>query len=171
MRRSILTEKISRRGLHLSREYAIDPLETHFVASVMEERFVGLPDGFGPAEAAAALQSSAQGIYPVLGEEGRLVGVVNGADLETSVRDESGWTMPPILPAVVAHAHEPLRAIAHRMAETGNVRLVVLAPADAKIVGIISLEHLLQARAANVQAEHLRERHPVTSLISSRSRS
>ena len=27
LRRSILTEKISRRGFHLSREYAIDPLE------------------------------------------------------------------------------------------------------------------------------------------------
>src|SRR5207237_9792890 len=31
LRRSILTEKISRRGLHLSREYAVDPLEIMFV--------------------------------------------------------------------------------------------------------------------------------------------
>src|SRR5439155_1201204 len=30
MKRSILTEKISRRGFHLSREYAIDPLEILF---------------------------------------------------------------------------------------------------------------------------------------------
>jgi H+/Cl- antiporter ClcA len=35
MRRSILTEKISRRGLHLTREYAIDPLETTFVRDAM----------------------------------------------------------------------------------------------------------------------------------------
>jgi hypothetical protein len=35
MPRSILTEKLGRRGLHLSREYGIDPLETVMVSSVM----------------------------------------------------------------------------------------------------------------------------------------
>jgi chloride channel protein, CIC family len=35
LKRSILTEKISRRGYHLSREYAIDPLEILFVREVM----------------------------------------------------------------------------------------------------------------------------------------
>jgi len=36
MKRSILTEKISRRGFHVSREYAIDPLEIVFVREVMK---------------------------------------------------------------------------------------------------------------------------------------
>ncbi len=35
LRRSILTEKVSRRGYHLSREYAVDPLETLLVHDVM----------------------------------------------------------------------------------------------------------------------------------------
>jgi len=35
MPRSILTEKLSRRGNHLSREYSVDPLETVIVAEVM----------------------------------------------------------------------------------------------------------------------------------------
>ena len=35
LRRSILTEKISRRGYHLSREYSIDPLEIIFAREVM----------------------------------------------------------------------------------------------------------------------------------------
>ena len=35
MPRSILTEKLGRRGLHLSREYGIDPLEMLMVSSVM----------------------------------------------------------------------------------------------------------------------------------------
>src|SRR5207249_4334614 len=43
LRRSILTEKISRRGYHLSREYAIDPLETLFVREVMRMNIVTLP--------------------------------------------------------------------------------------------------------------------------------
>jgi hypothetical protein len=37
MPRSILTEKLSRRGHHLSREYGVDPLEMVSVAEVMTE--------------------------------------------------------------------------------------------------------------------------------------
>jgi hypothetical protein len=36
VRRSILTEKIARRGYHLTREYATDPLEIVFVREVMQ---------------------------------------------------------------------------------------------------------------------------------------
>lgn len=35
LRRSVLTEKIARRGLHLTREYSVDPLEVLFVHEVM----------------------------------------------------------------------------------------------------------------------------------------
>ncbi|WP_235215593.1 chloride channel protein [Phaeacidiphilus oryzae] len=35
LKRSVLTEKIARRGLHLTREYSTDPLETFFVKEVM----------------------------------------------------------------------------------------------------------------------------------------
>ena len=45
LRRSILTEKISRRGYHLSREYAIDPLEILFVREVMRTDILTLPAG------------------------------------------------------------------------------------------------------------------------------
>ncbi len=38
MPRSILTEKLSRRGYHLSREYGVDPLEMVIVADVMKEQ-------------------------------------------------------------------------------------------------------------------------------------
>jgi H+/Cl- antiporter ClcA len=37
LRRSVLTEKIARRGIHLSREYSVDPLEVLFVGDVMGE--------------------------------------------------------------------------------------------------------------------------------------
>lgn len=51
LRRSILTEKISRRGYHLTREYSADPLEILFVKEVMQapnssidETVVAYPD-------------------------------------------------------------------------------------------------------------------------------
>jgi chloride channel protein, CIC family len=51
LRRSVLTEKIARRGLHLSREYSVDPLEVFFVTEVIED---GLPE---PAELAVLAAS------------------------------------------------------------------------------------------------------------------
>ena len=45
LRRSILTEKVARRGYHLSCEYAVDPMEALRVRDVMQ------PDGAAPAEA------------------------------------------------------------------------------------------------------------------------
>jgi chloride channel protein, CIC family len=47
LKRSVLTEKIARRGLHVSREYSVDPLEVLFVHEVMVEPGVGL-GGDGP---------------------------------------------------------------------------------------------------------------------------
>ncbi len=41
--RSILTERLSRRGLHLSREYGVDPLETVMVRDVMHTSVFALP--------------------------------------------------------------------------------------------------------------------------------
>src|SRR3954449_11120159 len=43
LRRSILTEKISRRGYHVSREYSIDPLEIIFAREVMRPLENGAP--------------------------------------------------------------------------------------------------------------------------------
>jgi hypothetical protein len=52
LKRSILTEKLARRGYHLSREYAIDPLEILFVRDVMMPK---TGDGAVPAGLACVL--------------------------------------------------------------------------------------------------------------------
>ena len=43
MKRSILTEKVARRGYHISREYAVDPLERLSVGEVMTADVVTVP--------------------------------------------------------------------------------------------------------------------------------
>jgi H+/Cl- antiporter ClcA len=55
LRRSILTEKIARRGLHLTREYTTDPLEAFFVREVMR----AADDATELANAFAAITSDA----------------------------------------------------------------------------------------------------------------
>ena len=42
--RSILTERLSRRGFHLSREYGVDPVETVMVRDVMHTSVFALPE-------------------------------------------------------------------------------------------------------------------------------
>ena len=63
LRRSILTEKVGRRGYHLSREYAVDPLEILFVREVMRTSVVALPRRRAVRHAApvAARRSDASG--------------------------------------------------------------------------------------------------------------
>jgi CIC family chloride channel protein len=49
MKRSILTEKVARRGFHVTREYAIDPLEVLFVSDVLAMPATGsVPTAPGP---------------------------------------------------------------------------------------------------------------------------
>ena len=43
LRRSILTEKVARRGFHVMREYAVDPLEAMFVREVMQAGVIDAP--------------------------------------------------------------------------------------------------------------------------------
>ncbi len=45
LKRSVLTEKIARRGLHLTREYSVDPLELMLVGDVMDSS-AGHPAGY-----------------------------------------------------------------------------------------------------------------------------
>jgi H+/Cl- antiporter ClcA len=50
LKRSVLTEKIARRGYHLSREYDVDPLETLLVEGVMTDEAVGVWPAAGASE-------------------------------------------------------------------------------------------------------------------------
>ena len=62
LRRSILTEKISRRGYHLSREYSMDPLEIIFAREVARE-----------ADVSAVDEAGAHGVFAYADEPLRMV--------------------------------------------------------------------------------------------------
>lgn len=171
LRRSILTEKIARRGYHLSREYAIDPLEILFVREVMRTKVVALASTTLVADLAHALHrdtAHGQRLYPVVDGE-RLVGVSSRGALlrlaESAGRDQ---TLADAVSdsAVVAHPDEPLRAVVYRMAQTGHTRLPVIERTRSRqLVGLVSLEDLLKARSLNLEAERRRERSNVLDLF------
>jgi len=166
MRRSILTEKIARRGFHLSREYAIDPLEILFVREVMRTTIAALPSGARLDTVAHSLHGDAhrrrQRLYPVIDESRKLLGVATRNDLQKMV-DAARDGVAPLETIVrsnpvVAHPDEPLRMIVYRMAETGLTRFPVVERETRALVGMIALTDLLKARALTLDAEHRRER-------------
>jgi H+/Cl- antiporter ClcA len=158
LRRSILTEKVSRRGYHLSSEYAIDPLEILFVREVMRPDVVALPADLARAAEGAVLgNGQRQRLYPVVDGERRLVGVVRRRHVR-ALLDPHGRELVERDP-VVAYPDEPLRAVAYRMAETGLTRFPVVERGEAgRLIGMIALVDLLEARVRNLEAERRRER-------------
>jgi CBS domain-containing protein len=159
LKRSILTEKVARRGYHLSREYAVDPLEILFARDVMRTKLVVLPDNPGPDERPRLLNAVhkevGQVLYPVVTEDGRLDGVVTRTKLPDFFDRRDGIHHEP----VVCYPDEPLRLVVYRMAETGRTRLPVVSDPEArKLIGIISLDDLLKARIRDFDEERRRER-------------
>jgi CBS domain-containing protein len=170
MRRSILTEKIDRRGFHVSREYAVDPLEVLFVRDVMRTEVVALPanmpleDVFDP-QTMRIEGGFSQGLYPVVDEEQRLVGVVTRLDLRSHAPNVAGNGHARRLADLIhtnpriAFPDEPLRIVIERMATTGLTRFPVVARDDpSRLVGMITLADFLRARQRSMDEERARER-------------
>jgi CIC family chloride channel protein len=169
LKRSILTEKISRRGYHLSREYGLDPLEILFVREVMRTNVVALPGNATLDETRELIRQNhrpqGQYLFPVVDAQKDLLGVITRKQLLRLIdqpSQDSGVTrLGDVASAepVVAFADEPLRVVVQRMAESGLTRLPVLDPqAGRHLVGMISLHDLLRARTQNLAEERARER-------------
>ncbi len=166
LRRSILTEKVARRGFHLSREYAIDPLEILFVREVMRTSVAALVADAPFDTLAHSLHGDVsrrrQKLYPVVGAEQQLVGIVTRDDLQRLVDAAPGDAAAQLATIVrtgpvVAYPDESLRLVVYRMAETGLTRFPVV-DRQGRLVGMIGLRELLGARALTLDAENRRER-------------
>jgi H+/Cl- antiporter ClcA len=163
LKRSILTEKVARRGFHLSREYSVDPLEVLFVREVMRTRILAF-EGSGTLDDARKLlknghPSRGQHLYPVIDADRRLSGVITRKDLTKSSEDRTLMSDVARHDPVVAAADESLRTVVYRMAETGYTRMpVVDSGEERRIIGMVSLDDLLHARARSLSEERSRER-------------
>jgi len=166
LKRSILTEKVARRGYHLSREYAVDPLEILFVREVMRPEVVVLPAEKLMREFQQALASpdtQSQRLLPVANGEGQLVGVVTRGDIHKRVKEkgEGEWQRPVgefvRKEFIETFPNETLRAVVYVMAEKGITRMPVVDRETRKFLGLLALEDLLKARARHLEEERRRE--------------
>lgn len=178
MKRSILTEKVARRGFHLTREYTVDPLERLTVGEVMSKSVVTVP-GSLPAKVLLRryfLGSAAERhqSYPVVDATGQLLGVVTRANLledwEVAALAGGSGSDLSTTDAIIAYDlihREPVtafpwetcRAVAERMAQFSVGRLPIVSHDDrGKVIGIVSRGDLLKARARALEEELKRER-------------
>jgi H+/Cl- antiporter ClcA/predicted transcriptional regulator len=167
LKRSILTEKVARRGYHLSREYAVDPLEILFVREVMRTKVVVLSAASTLGEMQQSLRPDhrqSQRLLPVVDEEGRFVGVLTRGDIRECMKAEDDAVLRRCLgelvriDAVKAYPDESLRVVVYRMAEKGLTRMPVLERGTEKFLGLVALDDLLKARGRNLEEERTRER-------------
>jgi H+/Cl- antiporter ClcA/CBS domain-containing protein len=168
MPRSILTEKLARRGHHITREYAIDPFELVRVGDVMDKdvptilatmKIADLSDRLAAGDTAL---NRRQGILFV-DDQGRLAGIITRGDIVRALRKkdagrttvaEAGATQP-----VVTYPDEPLHSALTKMLQEDIGRLPVVDPADAtRIVGYLGRAAILSARQRFHEEENLREK-------------
>jgi H+/Cl- antiporter ClcA/predicted transcriptional regulator len=163
MPRSILTEKIARRGRHVYREYGVDPLERHFVDEVMTRDVISIN---GETSIADVLRTyygpdQAHRAYPVV-VAGKLIGVVDRNRLNGAAATSANAAVATLFadaPAAHALPGETCRAVASRMAVSGLERLPVVDSASAlQLVGIVSRSDLLKVTRELHEEEHQRER-------------
>ncbi|MGB6899655.1 MAG: chloride channel protein [Candidatus Acidiferrum sp.] len=166
LRRSILTEKVARRGYHLSSEYAVDPLEVLFVHEVMRPDVLVLLADADVSDIENTLhadQFQKQRLLPVVDGEGKLVGVLTRGDILERIAKEGDSIMKRPLRGLVrsstleTNPDDPLRLVVYRMAETGLTRLPVVERTTGKFLGLISLDDLLKARTRHLEEERRRE--------------
>ncbi|NOV22997.1 CBS domain-containing protein [Cupriavidus necator] len=164
MKRSIMTEKIARRGLHIYREYSVDPLERAHVDELMTRNVVTIDADLPVAEAMVRYfgEHAAHRAYPVV-FAGRVLGMLE----RTAIRALAAGEMPPGMrcrdllsaPAQVLLPGQTARAAAGSMAALSVARLPVVESVETmRLAGIVSLRDLLRPSGSVFHEESRRER-------------
>ncbi|WP_265919243.1 chloride channel protein [Cupriavidus nantongensis] len=164
MKRSIMTEKIARRGLHIYREYSVDPLERAHVDELMTREVVAIDADLPVADAMVRYfgEHAAHRAYPVVAD-GRVLGMLERA----AIRGLAAGEVPPGLccrdllgsPAHVLLPGQTARAAAGSMAALSVARLPVVESVETmRLAGIVSLRDLLRPSGHVFHEESRRER-------------
>jgi CIC family chloride channel protein len=167
MRRSILTEKVARRGFHVMREYSVSPLARIRVEDVMDTDVPVLP-------AETPLSSIRQGLaagnsvlghhqsWPLVDRKGALISLVTRRDLMKAL-DRSGAGESTLQEAgarklIVAHPDELMEEAVAKMARYRIGRLpVVNRDEPTRLVGYLRRTGIAAAWEALLEEEQVRE--------------
>lgn len=174
LKRSVLTEKVVRKGTHLTREYSVDPLEIFLVGEIMPNSFLCFRRGASLAAAVQAAEATwpaarqtlaaIQRLYPILDEADHLLGVVTRQQLLSTGRRPDSRSYAKIedlmvRDVVVGYPDMTLRELANLMAERQVTSVPIVGRANARqVVSVMALDQVLEARLRDVNEEHKSER-------------
>jgi CBS domain-containing protein len=166
LKRSMLTEKLARRGQHLTREYTVDPFHLLRVADVMVKEVDTLPASMTAREAVTFFTAGGRRhkSYPVVSDDGELVAIVARADVLRwqTASGNLGRTLVELLgnePVAVAYPDQILSEVADMMIERDFGRIPVIERDSAKIIGLVARKDLLHTRSRLTAAEDVRTRY------------
>jgi CBS domain-containing protein len=168
LRRSILTEKVARRGYHVMREYGVDPLTMVRVGEVMDKNPPLIPAKMSLAELSDRI---ARGEAEVSRHEGlllvddkqHLAGIITRGDVIRALAD-NGHNDITVSAAgshnvIVSYADELLYEAVSKMVHNNIGRLPVVSRREPRrIVGYIGRSNLMAGRLRHFEDEYVRER-------------
>jgi H+/Cl- antiporter ClcA/CBS domain-containing protein len=164
LKRSILTEKIARRGQHVTREYSVDPLQLARVSEVMITRIDTVPTSMSVADAVEVFtgESARHRSYPVVDARGRVVGMVTRAHVLRWISEGAPEhaTLDDLVAdseVVVGYPDEILADLVGRMVAHDLGRVPIVDPASRKLVGLIARKDLMRVRAWSAKLESERK--------------
>ncbi len=164
LKRSILTEKVARRGFHVMREYSVDPLEATFVREVMDADVYTVEPVQSVVELYAALPEGSAGrrqrLYPVVDGDGVLRGVLPWSKVLSGKEGPTASVGEVMMdPMATAFPDEILRVVADRMAANAlGVLPVVERDEPGRLCGLVTQFDLLSARQKLLEEERHAER-------------
>lgn len=166
MRRSILTEKVARRGHHVYCEYVVDPFERMRAAQIMARPAQSLSADWKAEQVlrffTAADAPRRHKSYPVVDRHGQVLGMVGRADalrwtVEGVPADQTLREVVAGQTLVFGYEDELVGRIADRMAVADIGRVPILRRTDGGLVGLVARRDLLRVRASVAREERERE--------------
>ncbi|HWA86135.1 MAG TPA: chloride channel protein [Opitutus sp.] len=171
LRRSILTEKLARRGQHIAREYSVDVFELKRVGDVMDRDVPAMPADASVAELVRRIDAGGSAISArhgtlLVDAAGRLAGIVTRGDLMRELqRDPKGSAALDRIATgtpIAVHPDDTLAAALEKLLAHDIGRLPVVDRADpGRVIGYLGRAEILAARLHQHQEEAQRERGPL----------
>ncbi len=167
MRRSILTEKVARRGHHLFREYGVDPLAFLRVSDVMERNPTTIPGTMTVRELYQHFVNATQPLkhqaFMVIDKDGRLVGIITLSDIIDTLRQNQDADQTVLEAAhrnlIVTYPDELLTTAVSKMLSNDVGRLPVVSRENPReLIGYLGRRDIIDARIQQLKEETERER-------------
>lgn len=169
MRRSILTEKLARRGHHIIHEYSIDPFEWMRVGDVMDKAPPSIPATMTVPELADRIASGDAALNRhqaicIVDAQGMLAGIITRGDMVRALGQENAEEKLPVIEAggtglLVTFPDEPLHDALTRMLHHDIGRLPVVSPTEPRrLIGYLGRAQILSARQRLHEEENVHQR-------------